>query len=99
MKEFWNKIKSLNSWGWIALVGYIELVIAILFLLCSFFNIGLIFGLILMSLGIIPIIILPLLMVVVELCGFNVKRIFKNKITIILGLIINIGIICLCMLL
>ena len=96
MKEFWNKVKSLNSWSWIALFGYIELAIAILFLLCSFFNIGLIFGLILMSLGTISIISLPLVIIIIELCGFKLRRIINNPFITIIGILINIGIISLC---
>ena len=101
-----DKVLKLNSWSWIALLGYVELVITLLFLFCIysgellhtaylfFITVWLFIPLFRIIVFISPLFIL-IAELITKLCGFNIKRIINNKIAVIIGLIVNIGMICL----
>jgi len=95
-----KKFLSLNSWSWVSLFGYLEVVtlfIVILLMISSAPSAGLLYALFCILLGIIYL-ILPIILFILEICGIMIKNIIKNKIVLIIGITIHVFLMSYCLL-
>ena len=95
-----KKMLKLNTWSWIALFGYLEIITLIIIILCAIASppsAGIIYLFSFILLGIIYF-ILPIIFFILELCGKTIKRIIKNKVIFITGIVIHILLVGYCLL-
>lgn len=86
-----KKILKLNTWSWVALFGYLEVVTLLVVLLLAVNgdpSVALGYVLMCILLGMIYL-VLPIIFFILELCGKTIKIIIKNKVFFILGIIIH----------
>ena len=95
-----KKILKLNTWSWVALFGYLEIItlaIVILTMINGDPSGALGYLLLCILLGMIYL-ILPIILFIQELCGKTIRKIIKNKVIFVIGVVIHILLVGYCLL-